>query len=347
MLFLAFYVLNFWQYSTLDVLALLDPVPDATYNSMGGGSGCMEGTRQEVIGKIVGWIDGGSDWPIGWLNGAAGSGKSAISRTVAGLCAASNRLGGSFFFLRGAGRRSAITHFISTLAYNLAFTIPATRSYIEGALRKDPHIVHRLLEHQFQQLIVEPILSVPMPPLPMVIIVDALDECDDKKSIEDFIEIVTQAFLRCHLPIRFFFTSRVEEHIRAKFSVSPTLATTYCLALQDFNADVDLRTFFRSCFSAIFEGKRRLMRNIVLPWPSESELDKMIEKSSGSFIFAFTFVNFVNDGSDLPHRKLQAGLGGHAGLDPLYIQVLTAAPYSPHFSRVLGTIMLVTRPFSI
>src|SRR6202167_145846 len=199
-LFLGFSVLNFLQYPTLDVLALLDPVPDATYNSMGGVSGCLEGTRQEVIGKIVGWIDGGSDRPIGWLNGAAGSGKSAISRTVAGLCAASNRLGGSFFFLRGAGRRSAITHFISTLAYNLAFTIPATRSYIEGALRKDPHIVHRLLEHQFQQLIVEPILLVPVPPLPMVIIVDALDECDDKKSIEDFIEIVTRAFLRRHLP---------------------------------------------------------------------------------------------------------------------------------------------------
>src|SRR6202167_5474974 len=188
MLFLSFYVL---KCPTLDVLALLDPVPDATYNSMGGVSGCMGGTRQEVIGKIVRRINGSSDRPMCWLNGAAGSGKSAISRTVAGLCAANNRLGASFFFLRGAGRRSTITHLISTLAYNLAFTFPATRPYIERALQRDPHIVYRLLEHQFQQLIADPILSVSMPPLPLVIIVDALDKCGDRESTEDFIEIVT------------------------------------------------------------------------------------------------------------------------------------------------------------
>src|ERR1700691_4856741 len=241
MLFLSFYVL---KCPTLDVLALLDPVPDATYNSMGGVSGCMEGTRQEVIGKIVRRINGSSDRPMCWLNGAAGSGKSAIARTVAGLCAAHNRLGASFFFLRGAGRRSAVTHLISTLAYRLGFTSPATRPYTERALRRDPHIVHQLLEHQFQQLIPEPILSVSMPPLPLVIIVDALDECDDKQLIGDFIEIVARAFLHHQLPFRFFFTSRFEEHIRKKFMASPALAATHRLALQDFNADVDLRTFY-------------------------------------------------------------------------------------------------------
>ncbi|KIM73969.1 hypothetical protein PILCRDRAFT_80508 [Piloderma croceum F 1598] len=61
------------------------------------------GTRQEVTGKIIEWIDGGSDQPVCWLNGAAGAGKSAISRTVARLCDGSNRLCASFFFFRGAG----------------------------------------------------------------------------------------------------------------------------------------------------------------------------------------------------------------------------------------------------
>jgi hypothetical protein len=161
---------------------------------MGGVSGCLEGTRQKVIGEIIEWIDGGTNQPMCWLNGAAGSGKSAISRTIAGLCAADNRLGASFFFLRGAGRRSTITRFISTLPYNLTLTVPATRPYIERALQRDPHIVHRLLEHQFQQLISEPILSVSMPPPHMVIIVDALDECDDRTMMADFIDIITGAF---------------------------------------------------------------------------------------------------------------------------------------------------------
>jgi hypothetical protein len=88
----------------LDPLQLLNPVPDAAYDSIQGVSGCMEGTRQEIIHKIFQWIDGGSDKPVCWLNGAAGAGKSAISRTVARLCEESNRLCASFFFFRAAGR---------------------------------------------------------------------------------------------------------------------------------------------------------------------------------------------------------------------------------------------------
>ena len=67
----------------------------------------------------------------------------------------------------------------------------------------------------------------------------------------------------------------------------------------------------------------------------------------GSFIFAFTLVNFVNDGSDLPHRKLQTALLSHSGLDPLYTQVLESASHSHHFTRVLQTIIIITTPVSI
>jgi hypothetical protein len=62
----------------------------------------------------------------------------------------------------------------------MAISIPATRPYIENALQRDRYIVHRSHERQFQNLIVEPIRSVPLPLVPMVIIVDALDECDDR-----------------------------------------------------------------------------------------------------------------------------------------------------------------------
>jgi hypothetical protein len=248
--------LNFLSYLTLDLLALLHPVPDATYDSMGSVSGCLAGTRKEIIGTIMEWVDGRSNQLMCWLNGAAGSGKSAIARTIANLCEGSNRLGASFFFLRGAGRRSTITHFVSTLAYNLVFSVPATKPYIENALKRDPHIVHRSLERQFRQLIIDPVRSVKGPLPPMVITIDALDECDDRGMMADFIDIVTCAFQDHQLPLQFFFTSRVEEHIQKKFMVSSALAATCCLALQDFNADIDIRTFFQSHFSTIYEENR-------------------------------------------------------------------------------------------
>jgi len=89
------------------------------------------------------------------------------------------------------------------------------------------------------------------------------------------------------------------------------------------------------------------MRNIALPWPSELDLDELVKRSDGSFIFASTLINFVNDGSELPHRKLRVALESHAGLDPLYFQVLQTAPRSAHFDRVFGTVILVREPMSV
>ena len=172
-----------YTHPLLDPLQLLNPVPDAAYDSVQGVSECMEGTRQEIIGKILEWTDGNNNQPVCWLNGAAGAGKSAISRTVARLCEESGRLCTGFFFFGGAGRRSTITHFISTIA----LSIPATRPYIENVLHGDHHILHRSHERQFQKLIVEPIRSVTFPDPPMVIVVDALDECNDWQRISEFI----------------------------------------------------------------------------------------------------------------------------------------------------------------
>jgi adenylylsulfate kinase-like enzyme len=102
----------------------------------------MENTCQPVIAEIVQWINGGSDHPICWLNGPAGSGKSAIAQTVAELCSRHNRLGVGFFFLRGAGRRSDFTHFLSTLAYQLTGVLPSAEAYIRNVLQTDLFIGH-------------------------------------------------------------------------------------------------------------------------------------------------------------------------------------------------------------
>jgi hypothetical protein len=342
MLFLRFHCTHL----SLERLQLLNPVPDATYDSIRGVSGCLEGTRQEIIEEIFEWIDGNGAQPVCWLNGAAGSGKSAISRSVAHLCEKSNRLGASFFFFRGAGRRSTITHFISTIAHSMALSIPAMRPSIESALQRDNYIVHRSHEQQFRKLIFEPMRSVTLP-LPMVIVIDALDECDDRQMIANFIYIVARALRDYQLPLRFFFTSQVKDHIRRVFAASPALDVTYCLSLQDFCADDDIRTFFRSRFATIYEQNYRFLSDISLPWPSESDLRRLVINSSGLFLCASTLINFVNDGSDLPHRKLQVALQSHIGLDALYTQVLQCIPHRRDFTRVFNTIFTILEPFSI
>jgi hypothetical protein len=144
------------------------------------------------------------------------------------------------------------------------------------------------------------------------------------------------------LPVRLFCTSRIEEHLRQGLKAP----TVYALDLQDFDACHDIRTFFLSCFSTI-HCNNQPMCNISPPWPSDTIINILVQKSEGSFIFADTLVKFINKGPELPHRKIQEALREGSGLDTLYSQVLSSAPDNDNFRRVVGTIMLLSKPLPI
>jgi len=119
------------------------------------------------------------------------------------------------------------------------------------------------------------------------------------------------------------------------------------LSLESFDARRDLHRFFQTRFSTIYEENHRVMRDVPLPWPSERELDTLVKKSDGLFIFATTLLNFFSEGGGLPQEKLQSVLGAQAGLDPLYLQVLSNAVHDLNFERIIGTVVLLREPLSI
>ena len=337
--------ITYWPAITLDLATLC--VPDAAYNRRGPRNNCLPGTREAVIAKIVEWIDHGNN-PICWLSGPAGFGKSAITQTIAERCATDGTLAGSFFFLRGAGSRSEFTRFITTLAYQLTLSVPTAKPAIQSALQNDPSIPYQSIEDQFRKLIIGPIVALEEPICPMVVVVDALDECSDTKSIGEFIDVLARLFSDRRLSLRFLLTSRAEDHIRQQFCVGATHSATYVLALENFDAHVDIRSFLESRFSTIYAQNTRLMCDIPQPWPSAKDLLALVEKSSGVFIFASTLVDFITDDKGAPpQQKLKDILMLHAGLDPLYIQVLSAAPSVNCFRRVLAAIVLLREQLSI
>lgn len=346
--------------ATVDLVRLLDPVPNAAYDRAGYVARCHDGTRQKLIKEILRWISNDKGRPILWLNGPAGSGKSTASQTIAERMADLERFGNegflaaSFYFLRGRGQRSQISHFIPTLAHQLSISVPSAKPHIQKVLQDDPQITQRALSHQFQKLMIEPvtrkrdILSRALNlQKPAVIIVDALDECDDKDMMAEFIEAISNLCQRGRrFPFRLLVTSRVEEHIRRKLENPTVQATVRHLSLLDFDASDDIRTFLRSRFSAIHD-ENRLMRHVPKPWPSNSDLQLLVGKASGSFIFASTLVNFINHNVDHPDEKLRLALNAHAGLDPLYHQVLSSVRQDAKSKLVIGTIMLLKSPSSI
>lgn len=358
-----------------DINQILEPVIDATHTRRGHVARCLQGTREGVIAEIVRHIEENDDHPICWLKGPAGYGKSAISQEVAEIYAAKERLAASFFFLQGAGNRSVIAGLISTIANQLTVSVPATKPFIQSVIEAEPHITSQSLSYQFQRLVIGPIMAtcnivptsqepstiahgtpsgytqhppVQANPVTMIMVIDGLDECDDKNSIGQFVEIIIDTFRRNpRLPLRILIASRIEEHIRRKLETAAACLVVHSLSLQDFSAKSDIRKFFRSSFTAIYEENRPVMRNVPLPWPSNSDLTSLVEKSDGSFLFAVTLMDVIRNENALPQDNLHTALTAGAGLDTLYTRVLLHARRNDNFERVIGTVMLLRKPLAI
>lgn len=234
---------------------------------------------------------------------------------------------------------TAVTRFFPTIAYQLAISIPSTKSLIQQAFEKDPSIPKKNLKEQFQTLVLQPIAALKLAIPPMVIIVDALDECEDKEAVARLVKTIVNA-LPSQFRLWFLFTSRADDHIETRFEDSITKPRTRHLPLEAWDAHADIRMFLQLRFQEIRHNKRHIMQDIPEPWPSTSDLDWLVLKSEGLFIWASTLVKFV-DSSNLPHQTLQSALQMHTGLDHLYRQVFLDAPQNSPFSLVTGVIILL------
>jgi hypothetical protein len=142
---------------------------------------CLPDTRRDVLTQIRKWADGHGVRPIYWLKGMAGTGKSTIALTVAREYYDKGRLGASFFFSRGGGELATTRGFAATIATQLAYISPELRRLISDAVVSNPGIHNLLLYDQWEKLILQPLSQLgrnkfSLPLLPLVIVVDALDE---------------------------------------------------------------------------------------------------------------------------------------------------------------------------
>ena len=276
---------------------MLRPVSNATHTRSGPVAKCDPGTRLKVIDTIRKWLNRRDKQSVCWLNGPAGYGKSALSQTIAERYADQGRLLGSFFFLRGAGDRSHIARLIPTLAHQISISVPATKPLIERALEEDYTLLGSSVSmvHQFRRLITNPLSSLsnvfssPLSSLfPLfsflakskILVIDGLDECDDKVQMAEFIEMLIHMSQRDQLPFCVFLTSRVEEHIRKKFSDAKAQSVLYCIDLDAFDARPDIQLYFEQEFGHIYDQNLPIMWRIPQPWPSSQALSVLLDRKS-------------------------------------------------------------------
>ena len=82
-----------------------------------GRRGCLKGTRETVLNEIKPWAKDPNQFPVFWLNGLAGTGKTTIAQTVSERIFADGQLGESFFCSRDFEDRSDLHFIFPTLAF--------------------------------------------------------------------------------------------------------------------------------------------------------------------------------------------------------------------------------------
>ncbi|KAJ7593656.1 hypothetical protein C8J56DRAFT_1160473 [Mycena floridula] len=305
---------------------------------------CAPDTRKEILKLLDQWALGHGE-PVCWLSGPAGAGKSTIAHTVAQQCDTNHCLAFSYFFSRRYTTRSNLSAFIPTFVYTLAKStgITSIEQKVDEALETNAGLFYQCLEGQLTTIagIILPILSARPPALPVVVVIDGLDEynqAEGKIRLEHLVKILIDT-MTTQLHFRILFTSRPEADIAEMFK----LIIPKChMALQDFPAIEDVENYLLPEFDKIAER-----RNLGADWPGLGIVSTLAEKSEGIFAYASTLVRFIDDKYGDPRRNLETAKRMHKGLDSLYKQVLEDAKSYPNFGLVIGAVALLHIPVEI
>ncbi|KAF2182276.1 hypothetical protein K469DRAFT_458676, partial [Zopfia rhizophila CBS 207.26] len=143
------------------------------------------------------------------LNCMAGTGMSTIARTVSQLLADQRQLGASCFFRKGEGERANATLFFTIIAADLMGRVIRMRSGIRKAIDADPAIFEKSLKDQLDKLILQPLSgAAPRRALELVIVIDALDECERDEDIRAIFQLLSRTRGLKPVSVRVLVTSR-------------------------------------------------------------------------------------------------------------------------------------------
>ncbi|KAF9526553.1 hypothetical protein CPB83DRAFT_459613 [Crepidotus variabilis] len=252
-----------------------------------------------------------------WLYGAAGAGKSSIAQSIAELCSEKGLLIGSFFFFRAAPLRNNPKRLSASLAYQLAQAMPFTLPHIAACITTNPAIFESSLQEQITKLFVQPLCKgyAEYPGLsnqPKLIILDGLDECDKPSVQQHILVALAKVFQGTTLPIVVLVASRPETHISATFESSDELShiqTAHIGLNNDYDSDKDIRIFLNSKFTSM-KRSHPFRQYIPDQWPNVKDIDYIVQKASGQFIFPATIVRYVEFGECKPHEQLRIVVDG-------------------------------------
>lgn len=282
---------------------------------------CLPGTRVDVLRDVfISLIHPNAPKNVIWLRGPAGSGKSTILNTLAHYSLQLCRQGAFLFWDRNNPENSNPRHVIRTLAYQLARFDTTFARELDTQIKTRPSIAESPLDSQFQYLLQKPLaaLSENCKFGPIIIVLDALDECGTSESRRQLLKALSTGLATLPKVFRIVIASRDEPDISdALFYLDPEV---HDVPVAD-ESSLDIRLFFQKRLDT--SASRRLRPS----WPSEEVLQRLVTLSGGLFIWASTTIRFIESGpaEERLEKVLMASAYGpsRARLDDLYKVALT------------------------
>ena len=308
---------------------------------------CMDGTRQSLLNQIVDWVankpgqESSFQGNAYWFYGSPGIGKTSLAHSICASLHERKHLAGAFFCRKDDPNLSQPRNILPTFIHKLAILFPPFRTIVAKHLHDDPNLTPESMDGS---LFLDFIRSLPRhPERALVFVIDAFDECGDAQSRPRLLEVMTNAAAQAPW-LKIIITSRPEVDIQHSFdTLTQSSYLPYDLAT-DRDASTDLQAFTRSQFNLV-----ALHWNLDTSWPKESDLNRVISRANGLFIFVKTLVLSLKRCRD-PEKSLKAALQDSAGtgLEPLYelysgILKAQIVHNNAEFQRVIGVLLTASR----
>ncbi|KAF5324976.1 hypothetical protein D9619_009838 [Psilocybe cf. subviscida] len=310
----------------LNIRALLDKlkyIEGAGFNHEDR-QGCTEGTRIALLADLLTWATDPENEHVFWLNGMAGTGKTTVAETFCSLLFDRGLLGSSFFCSRKKLDRRNARLIIPALAKGLAHAYPEFQTELLKVLKDDLDFTGLGLDNQYLMLILQPAEKAFAKSSKMIVlVVDALDECEDAYAAEMFLKSVLLRKPSCGLWL--LLTSRPEPKILKGFHSGAHAS----LRLQDIEVQ-----FVKADIAVFLSNKLKEVDNLYTEyssaWPP-TEVQTIVNKAGTLFIYAATAVKYISDDHGDPVERLakfasiQPPDNAVKGIDEVYAYVLAEA----------------------
>ncbi|TFK62731.1 hypothetical protein BDN72DRAFT_376382 [Pluteus cervinus] len=280
---------------------------------------CHPDTRIAIQDSLDVWRSNRTAGPVRLISGWAGTGKTTIAQTMAEYWARRGQLAGSFFFSRSSKERSVTGWLRATILHQFL--------QIFGA---DLDVGHVLCPVTWSALVGVLVSASTSFPQPVVIVIDGLDECTSTEWQVSLLRDILNSLDQLGSSVKILISCRPERHLENVFNeFAPQLGSSYRIHLgQSAEDNDDIRTFFRVSFDRICQD-RRYDRAISITdglWPSQGEVEELVDRASGQFVFAATVVRFVDDENEDPVEMLNLVMeqrtSSFEAVDLLYLVIL-------------------------